>query len=255
MAVSLFDLTGRRALITGSTQGIGYSIALGLAEAGAHVILNGRGIEKLEAASASLAETGAKVDTLCFDVTRPDEVKRKVDAYETEMGPIDILVNNAGMQHRAALDEFPQDAFDQLIKTNVNSVFYVGQAVARHMIVRGRGKIINISSIQAALARPTIAPYTASKGAVSNLTKGMATDWAPHGLQVNAIAPGYFDTPLNAALVADPEFTAWIKKRTPAGRWGNLEELRGAAIFLASDASGYVNGQTLFVDGGMSACL
>jgi gluconate 5-dehydrogenase len=255
MASTLFDLSGRTALITGSTQGIGHSIATGLAAAGAKVILNGRNPERLSKAAAELGAEWGRVDTLCFDVTVPRDVHQQIDDYEAGHGPIDILVNNAGMQHRAPLADFPEDAFDTLMRTNVNSVFYVAQAVARHMIKRGRGKIINISSIQAALARPTIAPYTASKGAVSNLTKGMATDWAPHGLQVNAIAPGYFDTPLNAALVADPDFTAWIAKRTPAGRWGNLEELRGAAIFLASDASTYVNGQTLFVDGGMSACL
>jgi len=182
-------------------------------------------------------------------------VRKAVDGFEAEIGQIDILVNNAGMQHRTPLEEFPVEAFDRLMRTNVNSAFYVGQAVARHMIGRGAGKIVNIASVQSALARPGIAPYTASKGAVSNLTKGMATDWARHGLNCNAIAPGYFDTPLNAALVADPEFSAWLEKRTPAGRWGEVEELVGACIFLCSDAASFVNGHVLFVDGGITASL
>jgi gluconate 5-dehydrogenase len=192
---------------------------------------------------------------LAFDVTDHAAVKEAVDRFEAEVGPIDILVNNAGMQHRAPLEDFPAEAFERLMAANVSSVFNVGQAVARHMIGRGRGKIINIASVQTALARPTIAPYTATKGAVGNLTKGMATDWARHGLQCNAIAPGYFETPLNAALVADPDFTAWLSKRTPAGRWGKVEELVGASIFLASDASSFVNGHILYVDGGITASL
>ena len=255
MTHPLFDLTGKTSLITGSSQGIGQSLAAGLASAGATIVLNGRDTAKLAAAAETLRQTGATVHELPFDVTDHAATRTAIDGFETATGPIDILINNAGMQHRAPLEDFPPDAFDRLMKTNVTSVFNVGQAVARHMIARGRGKIINIASIQTALARPGIAPYTASKGAVSNLTKGMATDWGPKGLQVNAIAPGYFDTPLNAALVADPDFTAWIGKRTPVGRWGNLPELQGAAIFLAAEASSYVNGHTLFVDGGMSACL
>ncbi len=255
MSHPLFDLSGKTALVTGSSQGIGLSLATGLAEAGANVILNGRDQDKLEAAAEALKGAGHKVHLLPFDVTEVEAVRAAIDGFEADTGPIDILVNNAGRQHRAQLEDFPPEAFDALMKLNVNAVFYVAQAVARHMIARGRGKIINIASIQSALARQTIAPYTASKGAVSNLTKGMATDWAQHGLQVNAIAPGYFDTPLNAALVADKDFAAWIEKRTPAGRWGQLPELRGACIFLASDASSYINGQTLFVDGGMSVSL
>lgn len=248
----LFDLTGRRALITGSSQGIGLALAAGLQQAGAEVVLNGRSVEKLESAARSL-EAGARM--LAFDVTDHAAVKEAIDRFEAEVGPIDILINNAGMQHRAPLEDFPAEAFERLMAANVSSVFNVGQAVARHMIGRGRGKIINIASVQTALARPTIAPYTATKGAVGNLTKGMATDWARHGLQCNAIAPGYFETPLNAALVADPEFTAWLSKRTPAGRWGKVEELVGASIFLASDASSFVNGHILYVDGGITASL
>jgi len=248
----LFSLKGRRALVTGSSQGIGFALAKGMGEAGAQVVLNGRDTAKLEAAAAKL---GGNVQTLAFDATDHDTVRAAVDGFEKQHGAIDILVNNAGMQHRTELENFPADAFEKLLQTNVASVFHVGQAVARHMIGRGAGKIINIASVQTALARPGIAPYTATKGAVANLTKGMATDWAKHGLQCNAIAPGYFDTPLNAALKSDPDFNAWLEKRTPAGRWGNVDELVGACVFLASGASSFVNGHTLYVDGGITASL
>ena len=247
----IFSLTGRRALITGSSQGIGLALARGLADAGADVVLNGRDRGKLDEAAQGLGAAHA----LAFDVTDGAAVAQAIDRFEREVGPIDILVNNAGMQHRTPLEDFPDDAFERLMQTNIASVFHVGKACARHMIPRGQGKIINIASVQTALARPGIAPYTMTKGAVGNLTKGMATDWARHGLQCNAIAPGYFDTPLNAALVSDPEFSAWLEKRTPAGRWGRVEELVGAAVFLASDASSFVNGHTLFVDGGITASL
>ncbi|NNE87695.1 MAG: SDR family oxidoreductase [Silicimonas sp.] len=253
--MELFSLNSKRALITGSSQGIGFALATGLAEAGAEIVLNGRDVAKLNAAADTLRKTGATVHTLAFDATDHEAVRSAIDGFEAEVGAIDILVNNAGMQHRTELENFPADAFEKLLQTNVASVFHVGQAVARHMIGRGAGKIINIASVQTALARPGIAPYTATKGAVGNLTKGMATDWAKHGLQCNAIAPGYFDTPLNAALVADAEFSAWLEKRTPAGRWGNVEELVGACIFLSSDASSFVNGHTLYVDGGITASL
>ena len=251
----LFDLTGKTALITGSSQGIGHALAEGLAGAGARVVLNGRDETRLDDARKRLQETGATVAALPFDATDHAAVRAAVDDHEARSGAIDILVNNAGMQHRGTLETFDSNAFERLMRTNVSTVFNVGQAVARHMIGRGEGRIINIASVQAALARPGIAPYTASKGAVANLTKGMATDWARHGLNVNAIAPGYFDTPLNAALVADPEFNEWLARRTPQGRWGRLPELAGACIFLSSAASSFVNGHTLYVDGGVTACL
>ncbi|MEM7061233.1 MAG: SDR family oxidoreductase [Pseudomonadota bacterium] len=250
MSAKLFDLTGKTALITGSSQGIGYTLAEGLAAAGARILLNGRNEAKLAKASDALGGTA-----LPFDVTDHGAVRAAVDGFEADQGPIDILINNAGMQHRTPLEDFDPADFDRLMATNVTSVFNVGQACARHMIGRGAGKIINIASVQTALARPGIAPYVASKGAVANLTKGMATDWAPKGLNVNAIAPGYFDTDLTAALVADAEFTAWVSKRAPQGRWGQVEELIGAAVFLSSAASSFVNGHTLFVDGGMTSCL
>ena len=251
MGLSLFDLNGRRALVTGSSQGIGLALAKGLAAAGAKVVLNGRDADKLARAGQQIS--GA--DLLAFDVTNHEAAKSAIDRFEAEQGAIDILVNNAGMQFRAPLEDFPAEAFERLLLSNVASVFNVGQACARHMIQRGQGKIINIASAQTALARPSIAPYTATKGAVGNLTKGMATDWAKYGLQCNAIAPGYFETPLNAALVADPAFSAWLEKRTPAGRWGKVEELVGACIFLASGASSFVNGHVLYVDGGITVSL
>jgi gluconate 5-dehydrogenase len=255
MSTSIFSLVGRRALITGSSQGIGCALAFGLADAGAELILNGRNATKLSKTASQLRDTGKIVHELPFDVTEHEGVHSAITTFEAEKGPIDILINNAGMQHRGPLEDFPTEAFERLLQTNIASVFHVGQACARHMIVRGKGKIINIASVQSALARPGIAPYTATKGAVTNLTKGMATDWAKYGLNCNAIAPGYFDTPLNAALVADPEFSSWLEKRTPAGRWGQVNELIGAAVFLASDGASFVNGHTLYVDGGITASL
>ena len=254
MSYPLFDLSGRRALITGSSQGIGFALAAGLATHGAEVVLNGRSRDRLEDAAETLRAEGHAVAIGAFDVTDPGAVADAVAALEAE-APIDILVNNAGMQFRAPLEDFPHDRWRQLLETNISSLFYVGQAVARGMIARGRGKIINIASVQSELARPGIAPYTATKGAVRNLTRGMATDWGRHGLQINAIAPGYFRTPLNQALVEDPAFTEWLSGRTPAGRWGEVGELVGAAVFLAGEASSFVNGHTLFVDGGITASL
>lgn len=255
MSFPLFDLTGKTALITGSSQGIGLALARGLAEHGAKVILNGRDEAKLADAQKQLSADGFAVHAVAFDATDQASVAAGIDRIEAEIGPIDILINNAGMQYRSPLEDFPADKWQQLLTTNISSVFYVGQAVARHMIARGHGKIINIASVQSELARPGIAPYTATKGAVKNLTKGMSTDWARHGLQVNAIAPGYFKTPLNQALVDNPEFSAWLEKRTPAARWGNVDELVGATVFLSGKGSSFVNGHTLYVDGGITISL
>jgi len=253
--MDLFSLNGKTALITGSSQGIGLALAHGLADAGATIILNGRDRKKLDIAAKALGEAGATTIISAFDVTDHDAVRKAVDELEAQGTQIDILVNNAGMQHRGPLEEFEPEAFEKLLQTNIASVFHVSQAVAKHMINRGEGKIVNIASVQTALARPGIAPYTATKGAVGNLTKGMATDWAKYGLQCNALAPGYFDTPLNAALVADKKFSEWLKIRTPAGRWGEVEELVGACIFLSASASSFVNGHTLYVDGGITSSL
>jgi gluconate 5-dehydrogenase len=255
MTSPLFDLAGRLALITGSTQGIGLALAEGLAAHGATVIINGRDPNRLSKAIEVLQDKGIPARGSIFDVTDRRQIDRGIESIETHIGPIDILINNAGMQFRAPLEAFPPEKWDELIRTNLTSVFNVSQPVARRMIPRGKGKIINIGSVQSELARPSIAPYTATKGAIRNLTRGMCADWAKYGLQVNAIGPGYFKTPLNQALVDSTEFSGWLEKRTPAGRWGNVEELVGAAVFLASDASSFVNGQTLYVDGGITASI
>lgn len=249
--MGLFDLTGRRALITGSSQGIGFALARALGGAGAAVVLNGRDAAKLETAAGVLRGEGIAVEVAVFDVTDHAAVGEAV----ARLGVLDVLVNNAGIQRRAPLEDFPEATWHELMRTNLDSVFYVAQAVARGMIARKRGKIINICSVQSELGRPSIAPYAASKGAVKMLTKGMCADWAKHGLQVNGLGPGYFETELTAALVADPAFSDWLCKRTPAGRWGRVEELAGAAIFLASEASDFVNGQVIYVDGGLTSVV
>ena len=253
--MKLFDLSGRTALVTGSSKGIGLALARALASAGATVVLNARDADRLEAARRHLAGEGFAVHAAPFDVTDPEAVSAGVASIEESIGPIGILVNNAGVQHRTPLQDFPLEAWRRLVATNLDSVYLVGQAVARHMIGRGRGKIINIGSVQSELARPGIAPYTATKGAVKMLTKGMATDWGRLGLQVNAIGPGYFKTELNQSLADDATFTKWLENRTPMGRWGEVEELAGAVIFLASDASSFINGHILYVDGGITSCL
>ncbi len=219
------------------------------------MVLNGRDAAKLESARAALAAKGYDVTAKGFDVTDEDAVTEGIAWIESKIGAISILVNNAGMQFRTALEDYPLEKWRELMRVNVESAFIVSKAVAKGMIARKAGKIINISSVQSELGRPTIAPYTATKGAIKMLTKGMCADWAKHGIQVNAIGPGYFKTPLNQALVDNPEFSSWLEKRTPAGRWGNVDELIGAALFLASPASSFVNGHILYVDGGITSVL
>ncbi len=255
MSLSLFDLTGRTALVTGSSRGIGLAIAGGLARAGARVVLNGRDEAALAKAVEGFKAAGLAVEGRAFDVGDPKAADAAVEAIEREIGPVDILVNNAGKQHRSMVVDFPDEAWHDLIRTNVDSVFFMSRAVGRRMIPRKRGKIINIASVQSELGRATITPYTATKGAVKMMTKGLCAEWAAHGIQVNAIGPGYFDTELTKTLVDNKEFTDWLCKRTPAGRWGKVDELIGAAIFLASDASGFVNGHLLMVDGGLTAIV
>jgi gluconate 5-dehydrogenase len=252
---TLFDLTGRTALVTGASKGIGYALAAALGKAGARLVLNARSAEGLAQAQQALRAAGLQADTVAFDVTDPAAVDAGVARIEAEIAPIDILVNNAGMQHRGAFAEFPTEAWHRITATNIDSVFFVGRAVAQRMIPRRRGRIINVCSVQSELGRPNIAPYAATKGAVKMLTKGMAIDLGRHGIQVNGLGPGYFKTELTEALVADASFTAWLSARTPAGRWGEVEELGGAAVFLASDAASFVTGHVLYVDGGITASL
>ena len=250
-----FQLDGRRALITGSCKGIGLELAHGLGAAGADLVINDRNIQKAQAVASQLRDEGLSVEIAVFDVTDRTQLREAINGFEAQTGAIDILINNAGIQRRAPLEDFSAEDWHELMRVNLDGVFHVSQAVAQHMIARGRGKIINICSVQSQLARPTIAPYAASKGAVKMLTKGMCAEWARHGIQANGLAPGYFATEMNRALVDDQEFSEWLCKRTPAGRWGRVEELCGAAVFLASSASDFINGQTLFVDGGLTSVV
>jgi gluconate 5-dehydrogenase len=253
--LDLFNLDGRVALVTGSSAGIGEALARGLAAAGATAIVNGRSGEKVKACADAIRSAGGKAGEAVFDVTDGPAIAAAVERIEAEVGPIDILVNNAGIQRRGPLDEIPESTWRELMATNLDGPFLVAQAVARHMIPRRRGAIINICSVNSELGRPTIAPYTASKGALKMLTKGMAIDWGRHGLRVNGLAPGYFKTELNKALYTNEQFSAWLTGRTPLGRWGDVDELVGAAVFLASDAASFVTGHILYVDGGVTASL
>jgi gluconate 5-dehydrogenase len=252
-----FDLSGRTALVTGSSRGIGRAIAEGLARAGARVVLNGRDDIAVEATRLDLAEHfgSDRIYGCAFDVTDSAAVDAAIPDIESQFGPIDILVNNAGIQHRVPLLDLAVDDWSRVLATNTTAVFLVGRAVARGMTARGAGRIVNIGSVQSDLARPGIGAYTASKGAVRNLTRAMAAEWASKGLSVNAIAPGYLRTEMTKALVENPEFSAWVEGRTPAGRWGELDDVVGPVLFLCSDAAAFVNGQTLFVDGGMTVVI
>ncbi|MCW4465785.1 SDR family oxidoreductase [Glutamicibacter sp. MNS18] len=253
----LFDLTGRRALVTGSSRGIGRELAAALADAGATVILHGRDAQRL---AATVEEFTARygherIHSACFDVTDESAVAEAVSRIETEIGPIRILVNNAGIQHRVPLLDLEAADWQRVIDTNLTSAFLVGREVARGMVERGTGKIINICSVQTDLARPTISAYTAAKGGLRNLTRAMTAEWAASGLQINGIAPGYIHTEMTQNLVDDQQFNSWILGRTPAARWGTVADLAGPAVWLASDGSDYVNGQTIFIDGGMSVVV
>jgi len=257
VASTLFDLTGRIALITGSSRGIGRVIATALADAGATVVLNGLDATRLESTRAEFADAygDERVFARAFDVTDSAAVATAVAEIEATVGPIRILVNNAGIQHREPLLDLALEDWNRVIATNLTSAFLVGREVARGMLERGSGKIINIASVQTDLARPGIAPYTASKGGIRNLTRAMTAEWAGGGLQVNAIAPGYIHTEMTQALIDDEKFNSWIVGRTPAHRWGTPADLGGPAVWLASDGSDYVNGQVIFIDGGMTVVV
>lgn len=255
MGMELFDLTGRVALVTGSSRGLGMAIARGLAGAGAAIALNGRDEQRLAETVAAFRDEGHTAEGFAFDVTDAAQIDRGIGRIEDALGAIDVLVNNAGVQRRAPLVEVDADTWQEVLAVNLTGVFLVGRRVVRGMIERRRGKIINVCSLMSEVGRRTIGPYTASKGGVKMLTKAMAVEWAPHNVQVNGIGPGYFATEMNRALIEDEQFNAWITARTPAGRWGRPEELVGAAVFLASPASDFVNGQILYVDGGILAAL
>ncbi len=247
----LFSLTNKKILITGSAQGIGFLLAQGLAEQGADIIINDITDDRAQHAASQLRDAGFVADACAFDVTNGQAVNNAIADIEKNIGAIDVLINNAGIQRRHPFTEFPEKEWDAVIDVNQKSVFLVSQAVSRFMVKRQRGKIINICSMQSELGRDTITPYAASKGAVKMLTRGMCVELARYNIQVNGIAPGYFKTDMTKALVEDEAFTQWLCKRTPAARWGNPEELIGAAVYLSSRASDFVNGHLLFVDGGM----
>ena len=248
-----FGLGGKTALITGSGSGLGFAMARVLAEAGARVVLNGRDLGKLDAAAATLRADGLAIETAAFDVTDSSAVDIGIRDLVARVDAIDILVNNAGMQHRGPIEEFTDADWRRLMATNLDAPFFLARAVIPAMKARRAGKIINIGSLMSRLARPTTVPYQTSKGGIAMLTRGLAVELAPFSIQVNAIAPGFFRTEMNAALTGNPEFSAWVEKRTPAGRWAAPEELAGAAVFLASAASAFVTGQILYVDGGFTA--
>ena len=252
----LFDLSGKMALITGSSDGLGLAMARGLAAAGAGIVLNGRDEKKLAKAVKSLAESSHKVKAHAFDVADEKAVLAAFERLDAEGVAIDILVNNAGIQFRKPMVDLTSDEWRRVVEIHLTGSFQIGREAAKRMIRRGRGgKIINIASLASEVARATIAPYTAAKGAIKMLTRSMAAEWAKHNIQANAIGPGFIATEMNRALLDDPKFDAWVKGRTPSGRWGEPDDLIGVTVFLASSASDYVNGQTIYVDGGLLAVI
>jgi gluconate 5-dehydrogenase len=251
-----FDLSGRTALVTGSSAGLGAAMARGLAEAGAALVLNGRDEARLGAAAKLLVAAGHTVFTSTFDVADEAAVQAAFARFDRDGLEIDILVNNAGIQFRKPLVELATADWRRVLETNLTSAFVVGREAARRMIARKRGgKIINIGSLTSEVARATVAPYTAAKGGIKMLTRSMAAEWARHDIQANAIGPGYIATEMNKALLEDPAFDAWVRGRTPSGRWGQPDDLIGVAVFLASPASAYINGQIIYVDGGLLAVM
>ena len=256
MSAQLFSLDGRTALITGSARGLGYGIARGLAQAGARVVLNGTKPDTTEEARRALEAEGFLAHALPFDVTDDAAVADAFAQLDAQGLEVDIVVNNAGIQFRKPMVDLDPVDWRRVLEVDLTSAFLVSQQAARRMIARGRGgKIINIASLMSQAARATVAPYTAAKGGIKTLTHSMVAEWAQFNIQANAIGPGYMATDMNEALMNDPAFDAWVKGRTPAKRWGQPDELVGAAVFLSSAASNYVNGQLIYVDGGMLAVL
>lgn len=248
-----YDFGGLVAIVTGSSRGMGRAFAEGLLRSGARVVINGRDADQLEIVREELEQRYGvgRVTAHAFDVGEERQVAAAVDAIEREVGPISILVNNTGVQHREPLLEVSLDDWQRVMRTNVTGAFIVGREVARRMERRRRGCIVNIGSIQVELARPSIGPYTASKGALKNLTASMAAEWSHRGIRVNCLAPGYIETDMTAALRADRAFDEWVTGRTPAARWGRVEDVVGPLLWLCSDDADFVHGQVLFVDGGM----
>jgi gluconate 5-dehydrogenase len=255
MSTTIFDLSGKTALVTGSSRGLGRAMAEGLGRAGARILVNGTRPEVVDAAVAEMRAAGIAADACPFNVTDEASVKAAFERLDASGIAVDILVNNAGIQYRKPMIELDTADWQRVIDTNLTAAFVIGREAARRMIPRGAGKIVNIGSLMSGLARATIAPYTVSKGGIKMLTQAMAAEWAAHGIQANAIGPGYMETDMNEALINNPTFNAWVKGRTPSMRWGKPQELVGAAIFLASSASDYVNGQIIYVDGGMTAVV
>jgi gluconate 5-dehydrogenase len=255
MSQQLFSLAGRTALVTGSSRGLGKAIATGLGEAGASLIVNGVDAKRCEDTAAELSDQGLNARPLAFDVADEQSVVRAFEELDADGIQVDVLVNNAGIQLRKPMVELSSAEWHKVLDTNLTSAFLVAREAAKRMLPRGRGKIINIGSLMSGLARPTVAPYTAAKGGIKLLTQSMTAEWAPHGIQANAIGPGYMLTDMNQTLIDDKEFNDWVVGRTPSRRWGDAKDLVGAAVFLSSSASDYISGQIIYVDGGMTAVL
>ena len=252
--MEIFDLSGKVAMVTGSTKGLGESSAKALAKAGADVAVCGRNTEDLKRVSEAIKALGRDSEGFAFDVTKKKSVHEGVDRILEHFGKIDILMNNAGLNHREPVLDYPEEAWDLVINTNLKGYFLVAQAVAPHMLNQGYGKIINMGSILGKIALPNQLAYASAKGGVEQMTKVMALEWAKQGVRVNAIGPTYFETEMVTPIRNDPERFNFINERTPMGRWGYLPEMEGIVIFLAAPASDFITGQTIYIDGGWTIC-